>query len=97
MNVFNPSTPESRAAHEAQRAAEYPATDERLAPLRASLARRLLQAGVNLPAEAFHALVLDMARFALRWSREEVRARSNSQAEDARPELESAHRDDANA
>ena len=65
------STPESRAAREAQRAKDYPLSDERLAPLRATLTERLRAAGVELPSPEFDALVLDMARFALRWSAEE--------------------------
>lgn len=65
------STPESRAEQEAQRAKDYPISDERLAPLRAALAERLRAAGVEIPAADFDALVLDMARFALRWSSEE--------------------------
>ena len=73
---FKPSTPESRAAHEAQRAEDYPLSDERLEPLRRALRERLVRAGVSLPPSVeFEALVLDMARFALRWSRDEVRVR----------------------
>jgi hypothetical protein len=74
MDAFEPSTPESRAAHEAQRAADYPVTDERLAPLRATIAGRLREAGVALAPGELETLVLDMARFALRWSRDEVAA-----------------------
>ena len=79
MDAFEPSTPESRAAHEAQRAADYPVADERLAPLRASIAGRLREAGVALPPGEFEALVLDMARFALRWSEDEVAARQEAE------------------
>lgn len=80
---FEPSTPGSRAAHEAQRAEDYPLPDERLEPLRRALRERLVRAGVSLPPPAeFEALVLDMARFALRWSREEVGARDTDRRED---------------
>jgi hypothetical protein len=63
MDALEPSTPESRAVHEAQRAADHLVTDERLAPLRVSIAGRLREAGVALPPGEFEALVLDMARF----------------------------------
>ena len=80
---FEPSTPESRAAHEAQRAEDYPLSDERLEPLRRALRERLVQAGVSVPPPAeFEALVLDMARFALRWSWEEIGARDADRRED---------------
>jgi hypothetical protein len=84
MSNLEPSTPESRASHEAQRAGDYPLPDERLEPLRASLAGRLREAGVALPPEEFDALVLDMARFALKWSRGEVQARAEAKESEAR-------------
>ena len=78
------STPESRAAREAQRAKDYPLSDERLAPLRATLTERLRAAGVELPSPEFDALVLDMARFALRWSAEEEDRREEDRRVDER-------------
>ena len=80
---FEPSTSESRSAHEAQRAEDYPLPDERLEPLRRALRERLARAGIGIPPPAeFEALVLDMARFALRWSREEVGVREADRRED---------------
>ena len=83
MNNFKPSTPESRAGHEAQRASDYPLPDERLDVLRQSLGDRLRRSGVTLPPEEFDALVLDMARFALRWSRGEIEARAEAKETEA--------------
>ena len=63
----------------------YPATDSRLAPICTDLARRLrpalAAAGVVYPAPEFDALVLEMARVALRWSTEEVRRREGDAPE----------------
>jgi hypothetical protein len=84
MADFDPSTPESRAGREAQRARDYPVTDERLDPLRESIAQRLRRSGVTLPPAEFEALVLDMARFALRWSQDEVQAREAAEREKVR-------------
>ena len=86
MSDIKPSTPESRAAHQAQRARDYPLPDERLQPLRASIAGRLREAGITLPPEEFEALVLDMARFALRWSTAEMQARAEAKGGEARDE-----------
>lgn len=80
------STAESRAEHEAQRAKDYPLSDERLAPLRAVLAGRLRTAGVKVPDAEFDALVLDMARFALRWSAEEEEHRVDERRQGQRRE-----------
>ena len=79
MSNLKPSTPESRATHEARRARDYPLPDERLETLRESIAARLRTADVELPREEFEALVLDMARFALRWSRDEVQVRKDTE------------------
>lgn len=89
---FEPSTPESRAAHETRRAEDYPLPDERLEPLRRALRDRLVAAGVSLPPPAeFEALVLDMARFALRWSWEEVGTREADRRETAQGEEAERH------
>jgi hypothetical protein len=69
------STEASREAHREQRAAAYPPDDARLAELRDALAARLREAGVALPAAEFDPLVLDMARFALRWTSAETDTR----------------------
>jgi hypothetical protein len=74
---------EAREAHASQRAEDYPLPDSRLDALRAPIAERLRRSGVNLPAEEFEALVLDMARFALRWSNDEVGARDKAEGRDA--------------
>jgi hypothetical protein len=76
---------EAREAHASQRAEEYPLPDSRLDELRAPIAERLRRSGVNLPPEEFDALVLDMARFALRWSNAEVGAREKAEKDATEP------------
>jgi hypothetical protein len=80
MDPFERSTPERRAAHREQRAADYPLPDARLTPLRESLAQRLSASDITLPPAEFDALVLDMARFALRWSETEMGRRDDEAA-----------------
>jgi hypothetical protein len=70
---------EAREAHASQRAEEYPLPDDRLEKLRGPIAERLRRSGIDLPADEFEALVLDMARFALRWSNTEVGAREKAE------------------
>jgi hypothetical protein len=72
--AIHPSTPATRATQEARRADSYPLPDGRLATLQSSIRRRIRPIA-RIPREAFDALVLDMARVALRWSRDEVEAR----------------------
>jgi len=72
---------EAREAHASQRAEEYPLPDPRLDMLRGPIAERLRKSGIDIPADEFEALVLDMARFALRWSNTEVGAREKAEAE----------------
>jgi hypothetical protein len=60
----------------ARRARAYPLPDIRLAALQESIRFRI-RAVAHLPRDAFDALVLDMARVALRWSRDEVDARTS--------------------
>lgn len=78
--AVHPSTPATRATQRERRARSYPLPDVRLAAFQSAIRRRI-QAVARGPLEAFDALVLDMARVALRWSRDEVEAREN----DARP------------
>ena len=73
--AVHPSTPDTRAAQAARRAHLYPLPDGRLAALQSSIRHRIGGA-VTTSREAVDALVLDMARVALRWSPDEVEARN---------------------
>jgi hypothetical protein len=75
-SAVHPSTPATRATQAERRARSYPLSDVRLAAFQSSIRRRI-RAVAHGPREAFDALVLDMARVALRWSRDEVEAREN--------------------
>lgn len=70
-----PTPPADERSHAQRRADAYPLPDARLDALRAHITPRLRGAGVRLADAAFDALVLDMARVALRWSDPEIERR----------------------
>lgn len=75
MSTHRPFDRRARETFQAQLAREYPPTDLRLVAQRASVAARLRRSGITLPSdEAFDALVLSMARFALHWAETEAGA-----------------------